>query len=599
VVPPRASGTAVAAPPAANAGAAGATRWRATAFAAANHFSYGVALQRHGADAGACRSASLWLANGNDHVPQFMTRFRVTPGARPDCVPSVAVTGWSSRAMYFADVAAGDIDGNGRDELFLASLADRDGCTDSGGVWRMSDAVASVPAAEALAGGFAAAALALGDVDRDGRMDLVVGTLGAPAGLKARRVEVACDELRAEEDANWLRPPRPDVATSEEDLSGYEAVLGFPFSATRDRTPLRESGCRQAVRHPHDNAEHSPVLVFPGAAKGAPLALPAEGAVDVDLHDVDGDGALDVVAAGRDLRVFYGPISAKGQVRCTQMTLPPGGTSAFLGVDAVDVRGQDGAASHTWIAASAACTELERCNHVDFSVEVWRRARGGAWARRSLAVAGLPSAVRFIDRDGAGAPDLVVGRMTEPVSGESDAPELGERLRIPWLGWLGAPLQVYMGAGGADPWPRWEAETIALVGLRGTSPSEFFPMAFRIHPYANGLAIASGCDGEHRARECEFAGPFARGQVLTYSGPGAVAGVAGVRDARGPLRFHHVDGDDFVTLAAPARGRVEVEWRVSSAPAYVVTSAGPVPGPNGYSLLVSRNRGETAEGEGR
>ncbi|MDC0672900.1 FG-GAP repeat domain-containing protein [Nannocystis radixulma] len=579
-------------------------RWFARAFAQRNHYSQAAAVQRHAALPNAvCPAYSVWLANGNDHIPQYTSRFE-TFGSKLDdqplCLLGESVVGLSTQAMHFADVTTANLDSDPEDEVLLAALAGRNGCADTGGVWVLRGDRGNWDDAIEIGGGYAAASVAVGDVDRDGRLDTVVGTLGVPDAVA--RIEVKC---KPEPFVSQTRGKR----TVSAERSTYMGILGFPFRPEDDADDASPGQCMLPIQLPYDNAPESPVLVYRGGASAStpPLALPASGAVDVELHDVDRDGALDIVVAGLDVRIYFGPLNASS-VDCAQLTLvedDPGGLAA-LDVAVADVDAGTGD-KFAWIAAAQACLSLDGCEQTEdrMGVHVWRSSLSREFAHRLLPVRGMPSAVHFTALDEEALPDLLVGRMMdgEPAPACSCNPAvLGERLRAPKLGYIGAPLLAFPGRSGGDqgPWPAERPTTIHLVGRPGAEHPEMFPMISRIIEVADDREWAYDCAGQGSdGRHCKYEHAAPAGSTLVYRGPGSLASVASVTGPGGrAIPFHHRAGDSFITLARESAGPITVGWRAAKKGDYVVTSTSPLPDPTGASLFITAEKLGKSSGEG-
>jgi len=515
-----------------NGSATSVAQWQAAGIRtlASDHHSFGAAVRRLAASRDDdCAARELLVVNGYDHVPQYLARIALRmAGGR--CVPESSPRRWSPRALHFSDVAVADFDDDGRDELVVSSFAEADGRMHTGSVrvvaggdpWLVDPPALEIPRGE----GFAPASVAVGDVDGDGRLDLVVGS-----------------------------------------------VWGGALGAGRD------------VKHLRGSEIDGPTFVFRGTGPAVDFALPdllrPRGVIDVKLADVDLDGALDVVTAGRELSVSSGPDFA--DVGLLAAGMDPHVVAWGVDVAFMSDRG------HALIAFTTSCFSGDECALAGvadpaFGVSLWaiatRRSSSEAARDERLvgfwSTPGIPSPVRFADVDDDAMPDLIVGLMSMPNEVGLLMPVVGR----PWLGPLGlagaAPLVlpgVAFAAG--DALGAWQA-----LAIRAPTPA--FPMTSAIVPYAEARDA-------HAVVQLAPAGRATGQRVLTYEGPGQVIG-AELRAPDGELvPLHHVPGDSHVSLASPLPamvGDLTVTWQVARHPHLILTSACPLAGAAAGTLFI-------------
>ncbi|HFE46479.1 MAG TPA: hypothetical protein ENJ18_13455, partial [Nannocystis exedens] len=232
-----------------------ATTWRVTPFLRRHLHSYGLAVRRGGQ--GPCDGVTILVANGHDHTPEYLSMLPTDS----NCVPLSTTRSTSRRALYYADVATADFDGDGRDEAIFAALAGPDARPRSGGL-----ILADQDGRESwIDRNIAASSLAIADLDGDGDLDLAVGTLWAAESY-------ANDE-----------PPAPAPSVGQ----------------------LLPQGSR------------GPVLIYL-QEKGTftrNLQIPSASPFQLRLADVDLDGELDLITAGAAIEVIYGPLASSPHAR--------------------------------------------------------------------------------------------------------------------------------------------------------------------------------------------------------------------------------------------------------------------------------------------
>jgi hypothetical protein len=179
-------------------------------------------------------------------------------------------------------VATGDFNGDGHSDIAVG---------DAGGAIRVipgvGDGTFGVPLPPVVTGGGAVAGIAAGDVDGNGRDDVVVAPGPPSAGA-------------------------PTVATL---LSAANGTLAAPVATTVPGAPLAprvgdlngDGRADVVVTSPAADAA-SVLLAAPGGGLGAPVSLPVARGGTAAIGDVNADGRPDLVVAGNPagLTVFFG-----------------------------------------------------------------------------------------------------------------------------------------------------------------------------------------------------------------------------------------------------------------------------------------------------
>lgn len=385
-------------------------------------------------------------------------------------------------------VAIGDVNGDGRDDL--VALTDNTS-TNGDALWvhlQRSDGTLGPPSSSygaGMPGVIGSGAIAIGDVTGDGRADVVVATvygldvfpqlpgggLGAPIAVSH---SVWLSVLRI---GDFNRDGRLDVA----------ALAGPPPASA------------QTFDEVHLFLQTS----AGGLAAPTTIALGYQGATDLELTDINGDGRL-------DLLVGSGPQGG--------FTILTGTTSGGFGAPSSVSLGTLPAIDRVEYATAVAAADVDADGRVDIAaatnyqpgIRLLRQQAGGTFA--SADVAGLSSpvvalALRDLSRDG----------QAELLTVENHA------LGI-WLSSAGTEQRFAVGAQAGGP------ESIALGDLNGDGKLDV-AVAGGASSTVGGSAVFYGTAADLQVTGDDPPGPVLAGSttkytmVVTNAGPDATTGV--------------------------------------------------------------------------
>lgn len=529
-----------------------AATWTALRSLQAGFYSYGVALRRV-ACAGTRPGCAerIVVVNGHDQVPQLALQLGLLRSGEVQSQP----TRVGRRAWHHTDALSIELDGplgssfDADEELLLSSLASETSEVAGGGLWLVRGEDLGVEPAPVLVGVAASAVAALPRVGA-ARPDLVVASYVGPA---PEVPVVRCAPL-------GQAPAADDSPVRASALSGMQ-VQSLDAAAELVGgvwwlRPMPDGS------DPGDGWAPVAYVDLPGTHR----LLPA---------DVDGDGVLDVVAAGRAIALLR--TGEDGLPTCA--TLPweapgaPEGEGFALDLDVVRL-----APDALEVVVARGCFSSRECGAAlgtglgVLGHTVRDGAVAASWFR---ALPGMPSAVHVDDLDDDGAPDLLVGRMAEGLADE-DACALQPPERLCGSGMcLGAPL-LWVDGLAADA----RAEAIALAV--GEDPTPQTPLLSAIEPYAALDAAACGPATPHEVPA---------GGVISAVGPDPVLGVGSVSGPGGPRAFHHVRGERHLVLAEATAGEiVEIAWCKPPSPGYLLPSASPLGAPVDFLLSIPAGR---------
>lgn len=283
-------------------------------------------------------SEHLVFANGSDIAPAPLTAFKM--GAWFSGGAPVLPDWYSNTGLYDSGLAQGDLDGDGLADLVVSSLADPTQSFVTGGVrvhWGTQNGLEQDPTwlvGGPSQNGFAASDVAVGDLDGDGDLDLVIGVV-------------------------W-EGNHNNTAVAQ-DMVSQAKRLGFPFSLFGTYKDKNCSNGGGGFSNDGLSCLNGRSRIYLNQGKRAfsdakwKTDPSANGANTVLLQDFNNDGWLDIALGSPQIVVYYGNSTGTFNV------LPDwsaGITNAFT-YDVIPLYGGSGHAPI--IVSSAGCVVPEGC----------------------------------------------------------------------------------------------------------------------------------------------------------------------------------------------------------------------------------------------